>query len=134
MASAGPLKVRTGGSEVQATAVCPHCGHPIVSNPTGDYTVMFSGDEVHPKTGAARFEIGVTDRAGQPVSGAQVGLTLAMPAHHHGPVTVPVKGGSGGRYTALTTLNPHMHGQWTAAVQITTSKGDKLTRTFSFDQ
>jgi hypothetical protein len=134
MAWASPLKVRTGSGDAQAAAVCPHCGHPMASNPIGDYTVSFSGDEAHPKTGSARFEIGLTERTGKPVTGAQVALTLSMPAHHHGPVAVPVRGGSGGRYTAVTALNPHMRGQWSADVQITTPKGDKLTRTFNFDQ
>jgi hypothetical protein len=134
MASASPLKVRGAAGETASAAVCPHCGHPMVSNQSGDYAVTFSGDEIHPESGAARFEIGLTDRTGKPVTGAQVALTLSMPAHHHGPVTVPVKGGSGGRYTAATTLNPHMRGQWNADVQITTPKGEKLTQTFAFDQ
>jgi hypothetical protein len=133
-ASAGPLKVRSVSGNTAGTAVCPHCGHPMVSNQSGEFDVTFSGDEIHPKSGSARFEIGITDRSGQPVSGAQVALTLSMPAHHHGPVTVPVKAGSGGRYTATTALNPHMRGQWNAEVQITTPKGGKLTQTFSFDQ
>jgi hypothetical protein len=133
-ATAGPLRVQSAGGGTACAVVCPHCGHPMVTNQTGDYTITFSGDEIHPKTGAARFEVGVLDRDGKPVSGAEVELTLSMPAHHHGPVTLPVKAGTGGRYTASTNLNPHMRGQWSADVRVTTPKGEKLTQTFAFDQ
>lgn len=130
---ASPLKVKPGG-EGQKVIMCPHCKEPIAVTQAGDYTVAFSGEEIHPKTGAARFYIRVTDPSGKPAMGAKVALTLSMPAHHHGPVKVPVTAGKEGQYVAVTSLSPHMRGEWTAAVEITPPGGQSQTETFTFDQ
>lgn len=133
-AVAAPLKVEPTGGAGQKMIVCPYCKEPIVVAQAGDDTISFSGDEIHPKTGAARFYIRVSDRAGKPVTGARVALTLSMPAHHHGPVKVPVRAEKNGQYVAVTALSPHMHGQWNAAVQVTTPNGQPQSETFTFMQ
>jgi hypothetical protein len=134
LALAGPLKVKPAGGEGQKVIVCPHCKQPIAITQAGDYTIAFSGEEIHPKSGAARFYIRVTDASGKPATGAKVALTLSMPAHHHGPVKVPVTAQGDGQYVAVTTLSPHMRGQWKAAVQVGTPNGQPQTETFTFDQ
>jgi hypothetical protein len=135
LALAVPIAVGTsGGTGPQSVIMCPHCGGPIACAQAGDYNISFSADSIHPKTGTARFSIGVTDRTGKPVTDAKVALVLTMPAHHHGSVTVPVSGGKKGEYSAVTTLSPHMRGQWVADVQITTPRGDKVTQAFTLEQ
>jgi hypothetical protein len=118
----------------QSVIMCPHCGGPIACAQAGDYNINFSADSIHPKTGATRLYVGLTDRAGKPVTDAKVTLVLTMPAHHHGPVTVPASGGKRGQYVATTNLSPHMSGQWVADVQITTPKGDKVTQAFNLEK
>jgi len=114
--------------------MCPHCGQPIACAQTGDYNINFSADAINPKTGATGLYVGLTDRTGKPVTNARVVLVLTMSAHHHGPVTLSASGGKKGEYVAATNLNPHMRGQWTANVQITTPKGDTVTQAFNLER
>lgn len=134
LALAVPLVVGTTGGGPQTVVMCPHCGGPVACAQAGDFNINFSADSVHPKTGAARFYVGLTDRTGKPVTDAKIALILSMPAHHHAAITVPATGGKKGEYVATTNLGAHMRGQWTANVQITTPKGDKVTQEFTFDQ
>lgn len=87
-----------------------------------------------PEDGLARFYIRVTDPSGRPISGAKVALTMSMPAHNHGPVKVPMRAGRDGQSVAVTGLNPHMRGQWTAEVEVTPPGGQTQTEKFAFDQ
>jgi hypothetical protein len=134
LALAVPVMVGTSGGGPQSVIMCPHCGQPIACAQAGDYKISFSADSINRKTGATRFSIGLADRAGKPVTDSKVALVLTMPAHHHGPVTVPVSGGKRGQYAAVTNLSPHMGGQWVANVRITTPKGDTVTQAFTLEQ
>lgn len=134
LALAVPVMVGTAGGGPQSVIMCPHCGQPIACAQAGDYSISFSANSINSKTGATRFNIGLADRAGHPVPGVKVALVLTMAAHHHGPVTVPVSAGRKGEYAAMTNLSPHMRGQWTANVRVTTPKGDTVTQAFTFDQ
>jgi hypothetical protein len=135
LALAVPVVVSTrGGGGPQTVIMCPHCGGPIACAQAGDYNINFSADAIQPKTGVTRLYVGLTDRNGKPVTDAEVTLVLTMPAHHHAPVTVPASGGKQGQYVATTRLSPHMSGDWVAEVQVTTPKGDKVTRAFNLEK
>lgn len=134
LALAVPVMVGTASGGPQSVIMCPNCGQPIACAQVGDYGINFAVDSLNAKTGATRLNISLVDRTGRPVTGAKVALVLDMPAHHHGPITVPVSGGRKGVYTAATNLSPHMRGQWTAEVRITTPKGDTVSQAFTFEQ
>jgi hypothetical protein len=132
---AAPLKVGPAAGDTHSNVVkCPHCGQSIAVSQANGFTINFSADLIHPKSGTARFSIGVTGPNGTPVTDARVSVVLSMPAHHHGPITVAATGGKQGEYVATTGLSPHMRGQWNAAVQITTSDGKSASQAFTFDQ
>src|SRR5690242_13907056 len=62
---AAPLKVGPAAGDTHCNVVtCPHCGQSMAVAQTSDYTINFSADSIHPKTGSARFSIGVTNPAG----------------------------------------------------------------------
>jgi hypothetical protein len=132
---AAPLKVGRVTGDTHCNVIsCPHCGHAMAIAQASDYVINFAADSIHPKTGQARFTIGVTDPAGKPVTDARVTLVLSMPAHEHGPRTVPVSGGKRGQYVAVTFVTPAMRGQWTAEVKVTTPGGKSATQAFTFEQ
>lgn len=131
VAIAGPLKVRSVGTDSQIITMCPECNAPLACAQVGDYTVGFSADLVNPKFGIATLGVRLTDKNGAPVTNAKVSATLSMPKHGHTTDPITFRHRGKGKYTG-STPRLRMEGVWEAEVSVKTAKGDTVSQKFSF--
>jgi Cu(I)/Ag(I) efflux system membrane fusion protein len=101
----------------------------MIEKKAGGFTLAFSTDPTPARMGENRIQVTVTDKAGKPVSNAQVQLTFTMPMPGMIPATVPMTPGTQGVYEA--TVNLGMGGQWDLTIVIQRSGKPEIKETFS---
>jgi hypothetical protein len=84
-----------------------------------------------PRAGAATIDLELSDRNGQPVSGARVELEGNMSHAGMGPVGATAKEIEPGKYRGILALT--MAGDWIIVVSVTLSDGERLQHTFELN-
>ena len=98
----------------------------------GGFTVALRASTYPPEPrGQARFVITITDKEGEPVTGARVVLDMTMPAMPMPPNRPEAIEQAPGQYT--TTVVFTMAGEWDALIAVTTAQGEKISVTFAME-
>ena len=129
-AGSGNVAAQTSTSAQPATPSQDHAAHGQATQPaqkpaaqgTGTLDITFRSTPSPPRGAAEnQFEVTVKDRQGKPVDGAEVSVTLYMPAMPAMKMPemrneVKLKGAGSGRYAGAGQVM--MAGQWTATVSV----------------
>ena len=93
-----------------------------------DVTITHEISPQPPRAGAVVITMKITDRSGQPVTGARVRLEGNMSHAGMAPVSATAKEITPANYRAIMDLS--MAGDWTILVHVTFSNGWKAERQF----